>query len=138
MEVKIQKHVAATAFEYFLYLALVLETGLAAFIYKVISPEPELLRLRIGLAVLYFGFLGWGVFQLSRVQRARKQFQSMIQSEVAAQPDPQIETAEAPVESPHPGRRIFGLTAPQFVVVLIVFVTAVLGFSWALAHLGRQ
>jgi hypothetical protein len=136
MEVKVSKYSTVVAFEYFIYAALVLETGLAVFIFKVIALETELFYLRIGLAILYFGFLAWGVFQLNRLRRAKMQLQSIIEPEPMPSA-PQAEASERLPEPAEPPPTVFGLTRAQFVIVLIVFVTAVLGFSWALTHLGR-
>ena len=62
---------SSTAFEYFLYAAILAETGLAALIYKVIFRSPELARLRVYFAIFYFAFLAWAIAQLNMLHRNR-------------------------------------------------------------------
>ncbi len=52
-----------------------------------------------------------------------------------AAPPPFDETpwSDAPVATVQPARLVFGLTGSQFMVVLVVFVTALVTFSWALS-----
>src|ERR1700694_5034247 len=76
-------------FEYFLYSAIILETALAAFVYKVIFGGADLVGLNVSLAVIYFGFLAWAIIQLNQLHRHRK-------LQEAAKPEPQdgpLETA---------------------------------------------
>ena len=102
----------STAFEYFLYTAILVETGLAALIYKTLFGTADLARMQVYFAIFYFGFLGWAIFQLNRLHRNRK--------EAASEP----ETA-----GKLPAR---GLTGGQILIVVLVFATAVAGFTWAL------
>src|ERR1700677_2188060 len=53
----------SSAFEYFLYAAIVTETGLAAIIYKVIFGSGELAHMRFYFAIFYFAFLAWAIAQ---------------------------------------------------------------------------
>jgi hypothetical protein len=59
-------------FEYFLYSAIILETALAAFVYKVIFGGADLVSLNVSLAIIYFGFLAWAILQLNQLHRKRK------------------------------------------------------------------
>jgi hypothetical protein len=117
---------ASTAFEYFLYVAILAETGLAALIYKVIFRDPELLRLRVYFAVFYFAFLGWAIAQLHMLHRERN-----ARGENLTANAPVIESAEIGVEAAD-ARPAFGLTRLQLAIVVLVFATAVATFSWAL------
>ena len=118
-------------FEYFLYSAIILETALAAFVYKVIFHGADLVSLNVSLAIIYFGFLAWAILQLNQLHRKRK-LQEATKHEPP--PDGPLETA-AVLESGEEERRIFGLTGAQLVTVFIVFAAAVVSFSWALSIL---
>ena len=111
----------SSSFEYFLYVAIILETGLAAFVYKTIFRDPELVRLNIYFGIFYVGFLAWAIAQLNKLHRRRK----------AAESDPMPEMADPAPESPKT-RSALGLTTGQLVIVIVVFVSAVATFSWAL------
>lgn len=105
-------------FEYFLYLAICAETGLAATIYKVIFRDPDMANVRVYFALFYFAFLAWAIAQLNMLHRERNSGRAI------------------PIlpEEPASGntRRVLGLTTPQFVIVVLVFATAVATFSCAL------
>jgi hypothetical protein len=114
-----QPHKTNTAFEYFLYAAIIAETGLAALIYKVILHSGELMRLRVYFAIFYFAFLAWTIAQLNLLHRDRN-------SSVADSTP--VPTDMAPADT----RPMLGLTGPQLAIVVVVFATAVVTFSWAL------
>jgi hypothetical protein len=108
-----------SAFEYFLYAAMVTETGLAAVIYKVIFSSSEMVAFRFYFAIFYFAFLAWTIAQLAMLHRDRA-----LRPEL---PDP------APAPEPAgdtPGA--LGLTGSQWVILVVVFAIAVATFSWAL------
>jgi hypothetical protein len=109
------------SFEYFLYAAIIVETALAAFVYKIIFRDPDLARLSLYFVIFYFAFLAWSIAQLNTLHRRRK----------LAQAEP-----PEPISDPAPGethtRPALGLTTSQMVIVIVVFVTAVATFSWAL------
>ena len=133
MKVKLTK-TAGAVFEYFLYAAMILETGLAAVAYKFLA-EAQLSSLRIYLIVLYFGFLSWSVFQLNRLHRARKQFQTEVaaEPELVSREEPKpLAPAPSRVEAP---KLVLGLSGAQVVVVLVVFLTSLVIFTWALETL---
>jgi hypothetical protein len=118
--------------EYFLYAAIIVETALAAFVYKTILRDPELARLSLYFGILYFGFLAWCIAQLNRLHRRRK----LVQAEPAV---PMSEPAGpishlAPTET-HTGPALLGLTPAQLAIVAVVFVSAVAAFTWALTLL---
>ena len=117
-------------FEYFLYSAIILETALAAFVYKVIFHGADLVSLNVSLAIVYFGFLAWAIFQLNQLHRKRK-----LQEATKPEPPDRPLEAVAVLESDEQERRVLGLTAAQLVIVLIVFAGAVVSFSWALSIL---
>ncbi|MBZ5611718.1 MAG: hypothetical protein LAP38_25940 [Acidobacteriia bacterium] len=146
MKVKITK-TTGRVFEYFLYTAMILETGLAAFVFKVSSPETDFFHLRFYLGILYFSFLGWCIVQLNRVHRYRRQLTNAAEPapavasvQVATDAPPDLETPAAAARTIEPVRLVFGLTGSQFMVVLVVFLTALVTFSWALARMqpGKQ
>jgi len=110
----------STAFEYFLYVAIVAETGLAAIIYKVIFHDVEMARLRIYFAIFYFAFLAWAIAQLNLLHRDRNP------------PTPQVEEHEQIVDESENTRPVFGLTGVQLGIVVVVFATAIATFSCAL------
>src|ERR1700722_12616416 len=88
----------STAFEYFLYAAIVAETGLAAIIYKVIFHDVEMARLRIYFAIFYFAFLAWAISRLNLLHRDRNP------------PAAQVEDLEQIVDESETPRPVFGLT----------------------------
>ena len=114
---------SSTAFEYFLYAAILTETGLAAVVYKFIFGSGELAHLRIYFAIFYFAFLAWGIAQLNILHRDRKL------PAASPGPDPEPARQESAAGDTRP---VFGLTAAQLVILLVVFATAVATFSWAL------
>jgi len=127
-------------FEYFLYSAIILETALAAFVYKIIFRSSGLLSVNVALAVIYFGFLAWAIIQLNQLHHKRK----LEASAIPEPPEERMQITPAAVqtmpvlESGDTGRRILGLTGPQLFVVLIVFAAAVVSFSWALSILHPE
>jgi hypothetical protein len=112
---------SSTAFEYFLYAAILVETGLAALVYKTIFQSPDLAHMRVYFSILYFGFLGWAIAQLNKLHRERK-----AQREAA----PVAEEPTAPTN-----RAGVGLTTGQLLIVVLVFATAVAAFTWAMRAL---
>jgi hypothetical protein len=100
---------SSSAFEYFLYAAILLETALAAVIYTVIFRSSELERLSVYFAIFYVAFLVWAIAQLKRLPHTR-----------------------VPEEPRENTRTVLGLTGPQLVIVVVVFAMAVATFSWAL------
>lgn len=112
---------SSTAFEYFLYAAILAETGLAALIYKTIFQSPDLERMRIYFAIFYFGFLGWAIWQLNLLHRRRRM--ALIDSP----PTTEISSGAAP---------FLGLTSQQLLTVVIVFVAAMAAFLWIFRRLG--
>jgi hypothetical protein len=127
------------AFEYFLYAAIIVETALAAFVYKIIFGDPDLARLSLYFAIFYFAFLAWCIAQLNSLHRRRK----LAPAEPIEPGEPSTEagteTTPGPVSDPAPTEKprhsTFGLTTSQLVVVIVVFVSAVATFSWALKQL---
>ena len=63
---------AGLGFRVFLYTAIILETGLAAFFYKLAFQDRGLASLKVYFAIGYFAFLGWTIAQLNRLHRERK------------------------------------------------------------------
>jgi hypothetical protein len=110
----------SASFEYFLYAAIIVETALAAFVYKIIFRDPDLARLRLYFAIFYFAFLAWSIAQLNSLHRRRK----LAQAE-------QVPT-ESRAAASEPSRSALGLTTTQLVIVIVVFVGALATFSWAL------
>jgi hypothetical protein len=144
MKVRMNKS-TGRVFEYFLYVVMILETGMAAFVYKLSTPETALYPLRIYLALFYFSFLGWCIFQLNRLHVRRKALESEVKPvqaaaipEVSADVPPQAETAApavTPVAEAQPaGRLVLGLSGAQLMVVLVAFLTAIVTFNWVLGR----
>lgn len=125
-------------FEYFLYSAIILETALAAFVYKVVLRDADLRSSNLYLAALYFGFLGWAIFQLNRLHHRRKlqppELQLLTPPE-ATEPAAVSSQTVVELEDRKPARRILGLTATQLLILLVVFVAAVKSFTWSLASM---
>lgn len=121
---------SSTAFEYFLYVAILAETGLAALVYKTIFQSPELAHLRIYFSIFYFGFLGWAIAQLSKLHRDRKALPVET-----IQPTCEAEQLVEQKAAPQTAQSALGLTAGQLLVVILVFATAVAGFTWAMRAL---
>ncbi len=116
----------STAFEYFLYAAILAETGLAALIYKVIFRSADFAHMRVYFAIFYFAFLAWAIAQLNMLHRDRNA--QAADPAIPAEPPQPVEQVIAAVD---PGP-VLGLTAAQLVIVVVVFATAVAAFSWAL------
>jgi hypothetical protein len=114
---RLKERKSSALFEYFLYAAIIAETGLAAFVYKVIFRDPGLARFQIHFGVFYCAFLAWPVYQLNSVHRRRK---GEVREPEREPPEP-VRTGAAP-----------GLTTAQVAIVVVVFMTALATFSWAL------
>jgi hypothetical protein len=108
-------------FEYFLYAAIIVETALAAFVYKIIFRDPDLARLSLYFVLFYFAFLAWSIAQLNSLHRRRK----------LAQAEP-VEPISDLAPTEQRTRSALGLTTAQLVIVVVVFVTALATFSWLL------
>jgi len=121
------KQKTSASFEYFLYAAIIVETALAAFVYKIIFRDPDLARLNLYFGIFYFAFLAWSIVQLNKVHRGRK----LAEAEPAEPPNEPNQRAE-PAAVPEHSRSALGLTTAQLVIVIVVFITAVATFSWAL------
>ncbi len=132
------------AFEVFLYTAIILETGLAAFFYKLAFQDRGLASLKVYFAVGYFVFLGWTIAQLNRLHRKRKPLETEgLETEAEPEPEPErefepaprfqpaVEFEPAPARLREHARPLLGLTLAQIAIVAIVFGTAVATFSWA-------
>lgn len=120
-----------SAFELFLYAAIIMETALAAFVYKVVFTEAGVAALNVSLTVIYFGFLAWAIVQLNILHRRRK-----IQE--VSEPDGQphaVRQTMAVMGGSADERRILGLSAGQAVVIFIVFAAAIASFSWIFSTL---
>lgn len=139
-----QPRKTSTAFELFLYAAIIAETGLAAIIYKVIFRSPDMARMQVYFAIFYFAFLAWAIAQLNMLHRDRTASVNVpspvdVSSSVApsrAEEQPMEEDAVEETATPRHTRTLLGLTSPQLVIVVVVFATAVVTFSWALRLLN--
>jgi hypothetical protein len=133
------KQKTSASFEYFLYAAIIVETALAAFVYKIIFRDPDLARLNLYFGIFYFAFLAWSIVQLNKVHRRRK-----LAEDEPAEPSGEPMSDQAPAEDiqgnqrgkpaavPKHSRSALGLTTAQLVIVIVIFITAVATFSWAL------
>jgi hypothetical protein len=122
---------SSTPFEYFLYTAIIVETALAAVVYKVIFRSAELARFSVYFAIFYFVFLGWAIAQLNMLHRERNPAQAAPPETPEATLDEEAVPAPGTI-APEDTRPAQGLTAAQLVIILVVFATAVATFSWAL------
>ena len=120
METRRTKQARGAWFEYFLYTAIIAETGLAALVYKTIFRDPDLARFNLYFGAFYVAFLGWSIAQLNSIQRRRKLFPFEAKPEETGAPRA-ARTSGA-----------LGLSAAQLVVVVVVFATALATFTWAL------
>jgi hypothetical protein len=126
---------SSSPFEYFLYTAIIVETALAALVYKSIFRNADLARLRVYFAIFYFAFLGWAITQLNMLHKDRNPKPAEMEP-----PTQDLETPASLVEEELPPRElprketpaVLGLTGAQLVIVVVVFATAVATFSWAL------
>jgi hypothetical protein len=128
-----QPRKTSTAFEYFLYAAILAETGLAALIYKVVFRNQDMARLRGYFAIFYFAFLAWAIAQLNILHRDRNP--RVADAEPAEHPEP-VQQVQPSAMQAADTRPLFGLTGVQFVIVVVVFATAVITFSLALRLLN--
>src|SRR5208337_2363135 len=109
MNISQPKRKTSASFEYFLYAAIIAETGLAAFVYKTIFREPDSARFNLYFGIFYVAFLAWSIIQLNNVHRRRK----LAEGEQAEVKEPVAE-----VEHTRPA---LGLTVAQLVIVVVVF-----------------
>jgi hypothetical protein len=131
-----QPRKAGQLFEYFLYTAIILETGLAAFVYKVAFQDGGLGSLKIYFGLLYYAFLAWAVSQLNKLHRKRRLLEPELEPEPELPAEPVAsETAPAPTRQREHSRLLLGLTIAQLAIVVIVFGTAVATYSWAFSVL---
>jgi hypothetical protein len=129
-----QPRKTSTAFELFLYAAIIAETGLAAIIYKVIFRSPDMARMQVYFAIFYLAFLAWAIAQLNMLHRDRTASIN-VPSAVAPSRAEEQPIEEGAAEEGAARRQtvtLLGLTSPQLVIVVVVFATAVVTFSWAL------
>jgi hypothetical protein len=120
--------------EYFLYVAIIVETALAAFVYKTVLQDADLARLSPYFGILYFGFLAWCIAQLNKLHRRRK----LAQAEPIVEP---VSEAAEPIANlaateTHTRPTLLGLTTAQLAIVVVVFASAVAAFTWVLGRLG--
>ena len=132
METNRPKHKTSASFEYFLYAAIILETGLAAFVYKTIFRDPDLAHLSPYFGIFYFVFLACSIIQLNKVHRRRKLVEIEPVSDQGPTEDFQRNREQLRAAVPEHTPSALGLTTTQLVIVFVVFVTAVVTFSWAL------
>ncbi len=160
MKVRASNKAASTAVEYFLYAIVIVETALAVFAYKAVSPNGQLGSIAmVYLGLIYLGVLGWVFYQLNRLYKRRKTaVQGPATSVAPAQSDtlaavaglppaqsPATEPGQGALElgnesagaTPVPGSLLFGMTRIQLAIVLLVFLAALKGFSWAIANLVK-
>jgi uncharacterized DUF497 family protein len=83
--------------------------------------------LSVYFGIFYFAFLAWSIAQLNKLHRRRK----LAQAEPAELITDQVSTEDRAAAA-EPRRSALGLTAAQLAIVIVVFVTAVATFSWAL------
>jgi hypothetical protein len=134
MKLKTARNATSTAYEYFLYGILVLETAIAVFAFKTIAQISQLSVASTGyLLLLYAGVLGWVFLQLNRLHSKRK-VNPADPSPGVALPDPENPVPPA-VQAK--SRLPLGLTGVQLAIVFVVFVAAVKLFTWALATLVK-
>ena len=112
--------------EYFLYAAIIVETALAAFVYKTVLQDPDLSRLSPYFGIFYFGFLAWCIAQLNKLHRRRK----------LAQADPVEPISDLAATKTNTRPALLGLTPAQLAIVVVVFASAVAAFTWVLGRLG--
>jgi len=131
---------SSTPFEYFLYAAIIVETALAALVYKAIFRNAELAHFSVYFAIFYFVFLAWAIAQLNALHRDRHPKPAHVEAPLQSDPAslashaiepraPESELEPRETEDTHPP---FGLTRPQLVILVVVFATAVATFSCAL------
>ena len=86
------------------------------------------MHLRIYFAIFYFAFLGWAIAQLNMLHHDRN---PPLAGATPLPPPAQPESAE-PEFAIENKRPLLGLSGAQLVIVVVVFATAVVTFSWAL------
>lgn len=110
MKLKTARNATSTAYEYFLYGILVLETAIAVFAFKTIAQISQLSVASTGyLLLLYAGVLGWVFLQLNRLHSKRK-VNTAVASPGVALPDP---------ENPVPATQGLALQAPALETVAV-------------------
>ncbi len=111
---------SSSAFEYFLYAAMVAETGLAAVIYKVIFGSSEMVACAFTSRSSTLRSWPGPLRSSHRLHRER-----------ASKPEiPDQEPAPEPREDTRPA--CSALLDSQLAILVVVFATAVATFSWAL------
>jgi hypothetical protein len=132
MDTNRPKQRTSASFEYFLYAAIIVETALAAFVYKTIFRDPDLAHLSLYFGIFYFVFLAWSIIQLNKVHRRRKLVEAEPMPDRGPTEDIQRNPGQNRAVAPEHHRSALGLSTAQLVIVVVVFVTAVVTFSWAL------
>lgn len=104
----------AKTFEYVLYAAIMITTALAVMFYKASVTDTRLASFNVHVGVVYFGFIAWAFSRLNTMYHKRK----------LGRPDRSREVRHS--------RPAFGLTSIQFTILIVVFITALTAFTWAL------
>jgi len=138
-----------SVYEYSLYAMIVLLTAVAVIFYKAAAHDDQIAALNIYAGAIYFAGLALGFHRLNAIYRRRKHRSTgdlpgvdpgylSVHTELVretGEPDParMKELASFRTASePHP---FMGLSKPQLAVLLLIFVTACLTFTWALTVL---
>jgi hypothetical protein len=132
-------------YEYSLYTEVLLLTVLAVVFYTAGSRDEQISSLGLYAGAVYFGLLAWAFSRLNALYRRRKQ--EAIVDIPGVDPDLRGQTKlvktsrESSLEKPQEIARTYGHSEPQSImglslaqlaIVLLVFVTAILTFGWAL------
>ena len=123
--------------EFALYALIIFLTALPAFFYKIMSGIAPSVKLNVWAAVPYCGVLIWAFMRLNSVHRKRKEQRQADRTTAAVQPDVSTGVQEpAPVAAGgQQAQSIFGLSLAQIAILLLVFTTAIVSFTWALKAL---
>lgn len=137
-----EKRQPGSRLEQFLYGAIILMTAGGVVFYNAPGGSIRSTALTPYLGTLYFGFLTWAFSELNSIHRKRKRKQEQdlddFEESLEAPPEPvrQPQPASAAVEDPlATPRTVLGLTVIQLAIVLGVFLTAFVTFTWALSVL---
>ena len=122
-------------YEYSLYAAIVLLTGLAVVFYTAASRDAYLSSPSPFAGAVYIGLLGWAFNRLNALYKRRKPQRTDLPSldaidTVQPRTDPVRDAAGFSGEQ----SRIMGLTLAQLAVLLVVFVAACLTFTWVMSN----
>lgn len=142
-------HTSESVYEYSLYAMIVLLTAVAVIFYKAAAHDDQISSLNIYAGGVYFAGLALAFHRLNAIYRRRKQRNAgdlpgvdpgylSVHTELVrdtGEPDGERSRELADFRMGTAARPFMGLSKPQLAILLLIFVTACLTFTWAISVL---